>query len=371
MRILHIGKYYTDVIGGIQSHIRDLASMQKITDQVTILVANTIPNTIHYKQDGLEFIKVASIGTIASVPISITFPFWLKKISKNYDIMHFHLMNPLSVVSMLITRPNCKIVATFHNDVIKQSMIYKLSSWLTSIFLRKIHKIIITSPNILNTSELLKVNASKCVIVPLGINTDKFIMTRFIDKNITQIKENFGGGIILFIGRLVDYKGVKYLIEAMNKVQGNLIIIGEGPLLSNLKQQVHTLGLKAKIHFLGKVSEEILPAYYYACDLFVLPSINNSEGYGLVQLEAQICGKPVISTDLPTGVPFVNVHNKTGLIVKTRDSDEISNSINILLHNRKLRLKLGEFGQKRVYQNFTRAKMKKNTDVVYNKLLKN
>jgi len=370
MKILHISKYYVDVIGGIQSHIHDLASLQKSTDQVSILVANTKAKTIKYTIDGIEVIKVAAFGTIASAPIAITFPFWLKRITKNYDIIHFHLMNPLSVISYLITRPRCRIVATFHNDIVKRNILYKISTILTHAFLRKTHKIIITSPNILNTSELLQAYANKCEIVPLGIDDDKFKMTKFIEDKTNQIKRSLKGHIILFIGRLVPYKGISYLINAMKEVKGTLLIIGDGPLKENLVQQVYKSELIKSVHFLGNVSDRILPAYYHACDLFVLPSINNSEGYGLVQLEAQICGKPVISTNLPTGVTYVNIHKKTGLVVKIKDSNDIAMGINKLLEDQKLRLKLGKSRQKRVFQKFTRAKMKEKTDLVYNNLIK-
>jgi rhamnosyl/mannosyltransferase len=115
--------------------------------------------------------------------------------------------------------------------------------------------------------------------------------------------------------------------------------------------------LAERVEFLGQVSDEDLVAYYHASDVFVLPSITNQEMFGLVQLEAMACRKPVISTNLPTGVPWVNQHGKTGYTVTPRESGELAQSIQLLLSSRERREDMGEAGRARVEQHFTSAKM--------------
>ena len=116
---------------------------------------------------------------------------------------------------------------------------------------------------------------------------------------------------------------------------------------------------------LGEVSDEELPVYYQACDLFVLPSCANSESFGLVILEAHSFAKPVVSTDLPTGVTFTNLHQKTGLVVSPKDSDSLKEAVNLLLASKELRDKYGEYARKRVGDEFTKEKMAKEIARVY------
>jgi rhamnosyl/mannosyltransferase len=142
---------------------------------------------------------------------------------------------------------------------------------------------------------------------------------------------------VLFVGRLVYYKGVEYLIKAMKEVDAELLLIGDGKLRAELTALTNEMGLAHKVHFLGEISDEELPEYYHACDVFVLPSISPAEGFGLVQIEAQACGKPVVSTSLPTGVPFVNLHEKTGLIVPPKNSKALAEAINKLLGSSNVR----------------------------------
>jgi rhamnosyl/mannosyltransferase len=121
--------------------------------------------------------------------------------------------------------------------------------------------------------------------------------------------------------------------------------------------------------FIGEVSQEDLIAHYYACDVFCLPSIARSEAFGIVQLEAMACEKPVVSTSLDTGVPFVNQHRKTGLIVPPKDSRALAEAINILLDNKELREEYGKNGRKRVEQYFTKERKAEQTLKVYKEVL--
>jgi glycosyltransferase involved in cell wall biosynthesis len=120
-----------------------------------------------------------------------------------------------------------------------------------------------------------------------------------------------------------------------------------------------------KIFFLGELSDDEVNAYYKACDIFVLPSHLRSEAFGLVQLEAMCCGKPVISTELGTGTSFVNIDGKTGITVNPGNSDSLSIAIQYLIDNPEERLTLGINGYNRVRKMFTADKMIKKTIQLY------
>lgn len=369
MNILHINKYYVDVVGGVERHLYDIISVQKNRCQVTVLVANTRLRTETVRQGGVEIIKVASFGKLFSAPLAPTFPLWLKRLAKHQDILHFHLPYPISVISYLMVRPVGNVIATYHNDIVRQRFLAGLLRAFGKSFFRRVDRIIVTSPQMAHNSKTLRQFSSKCRVIPLGINLSSFKRTKLAINVASEIKRDYGAPLILFVGRLVTYKGLEYLVHAMKDVSARLLIAGSGPLDQELKKLTEKLSITNKIHFLGEVSETQLVALYYASDLFVLPSINSSEGYGLVQLEAHACGKPVISTDIPTGVSFVNKNEKTGLIVRSRRAEDLTRAINYLLNHPELSKQYGAYARERVKSLFTRERMGTLTEKLYREVI--
>ncbi|MFH1615697.1 MAG: glycosyltransferase, partial [Planctomycetota bacterium] len=177
--------------------------------------------------------------------------------------------------------------------------------------------------------------------------------------------------IIIFIGKMRYYKGLQYLIQAMKRVKGTLLIVGEGePLESRMRALSKNLSLDDRVEFLGAINDEMRDTLLHASDLLVLPSIYRSEAFGLVLLEAMACGKPVISTELGTGTSFVNVHKETGLVVPPKDSEALANAICHLLENKDLCKKYGGAGKRRVQKYFTNEAMFERTIKIYNEVLK-
>jgi rhamnosyl/mannosyltransferase len=167
--------------------------------------------------------------------------------------------------------------------------------------------------------------------------------------------------ILVNIASLEAYKGQKYLIEAMKKVlvirqDIMLYIVGQGSLENSLQSLINKYGLQDNVILAGgnKPRTEIA-LWMNACDLFVLPSL--SESFGIVQIEAMACGKPIICTDLPSGVPWVNQHGVTGLVVKPGDVADLQNGIKQLITNPGLARELGENGRRRAAVEFTEDRM--------------
>jgi rhamnosyl/mannosyltransferase len=156
----------------------------------------------------------------------------------------------------------------------------------------------------------------------------------------------------------------------MEQVKARLWIAGCGPLEESLKQLAQERGLGDRIKFLGQVSPRNLVAYYHACDAFVLPSVTNAEMFGVVQLEAMACRKPVISTNLPTGVSWVNQDGKTGYLVSPGNVPELAQAIQKLIRNPALREEMGEAGRNRVERHFTSERMAEALLGVYREMLK-
>lgn len=354
MKILHIyNDYYPPVFGGIEKHINTICEGLKDRFQMQVLVASRKPKTISENINEIDIFRVAEFGRIQSAPICPSMPWPLKRL--NPDILHFHLPCPTGMVSYLLAHPRGKIVVTYHSDIVRQKWAIGLYGPLLVKFLKKSTCIIATSPNYIDSSPFLKRLRHKCVVIPHGVDTSKF--------RVSSTEDSY----ILFVGKLRYYKGLDYLIKAMQRVKTKLLIIGTGNEEDRLKELAIELGVQSRVAFLGNVPEKDLPSYYQKCSVFVLPSVCRSEAFGIVQLEAMACGKPVVSTKLDTGVPWVNQNGVTGFIVPSRNSQALADAVNRLLDDRMLMEKFGRNSRQRVEKEFSKELMLNRTAEVYEK----
>ena len=366
IRVLQIGKYYYPCIGGMESHLYTLVNGLRKEVDLKVLVSNTKFKTSIERKNGVVIYRLATLGRLFSLPLTFSLPFWLRRL--NSDILHFHLPNPLAVISFLLTRPSGSVIVSYHADIVRQRFFLPLFNPFLIRFLKKTEVIIVTSQNLLDNSNILRKFRNKCKIIPHGIDLDKFILTPEVAKETEEIKQKFASPIILFVGRLVYYKGLEYLLKTTKKIEAHFLIIGDGPLRRRLKKMADHLRVSHRINWLGKIDNEKIVPYYYACDIVVLPSVIKAESFPYVQLEAFACGKPVISTNLPTGVPYVNLHRKTGLVVAPRDSEAIAQAITVLLASEELRKHYGHNGRERLEHEFTKEIMSKQVLNIYSNL---
>ncbi|MGN1089018.1 MAG: glycosyltransferase, partial [Huintestinicola sp.] len=198
----------------------------------------------------------------------------------------------------------------------------------------------------------------KCRLVPYGIETEKYLDAERSPILSSKLSVQ-GRKKILFVGRLVYYKGVGVLIDAFSKTENaELFIVGTGSDEESLRKQAESLG--NRVHFMKNLSDTDLKSAFADCDFFVMPSIEKSEAFGIVQLEAMIYGKPVINTDLKTSVPLVSLDGQTGLTVKAGDADELAAAMEKLISDDELRIKYGRAAKERVLSQFTSELMIKN-----------
>ncbi|MDP2856150.1 MAG: glycosyltransferase, partial [bacterium] len=211
--------------------------------------------------------------------------------------------------------------------------------------LKKSRKIFVSSPNLVESSKTLKNFQKKCVIAPYGVRPEFFQESDEVLKQAQEIRKKFGEPLILAVGRLTNYKGFEYLIEASNNVNAKFLLIGDGALKNKLLCLIRRFCLGSKFFIIPPASD-LLP-YYHACDVFILPSIKKSEAFGIVLLEAMACGRPVISTQLGTGTSFVNQDKKTGFVVEPKNSPSLARALNDLITNSALRSAFGQRAKER------------------------
>lgn len=364
MNVLQLGKFYSPVVGGMETALKELCEHISREVNLHVLVANTTYRTKH-EIGRVPVTRVASLGKLFSCSMAPTFPLLSRKFAT--DLIHVHLPNPLAELSALLAPPGPAIVAHFHSDIVRQQNLLKFYRPFLRAFYRKTSRIIVPTPKHIDISDFVRSHRDKCRIVPYGIPVERFDLDASSEKKVSQLRD--GLPAILFVGRLVSYKGLDILMRAMRNVNARLWIVGSGPLGQPLKDLAAKGSVAGKITFLGELGPAEIVAYYHACSVFVLPSVTNAEMFGIVQLEAMACRKPVVSSNLATGVSWVNQHKHTGLLVPPGDVGELAGAIRYLLVNPGLQQEMGEAGRTRVEQTFTSAKMAAGVLEVYREIL--
>jgi rhamnosyl/mannosyltransferase len=229
-----------------------------------------------------------------------------------------------------------------------------LLNWL----LRRASRIVVATPPQLEHSPVLPRYRSKCAVIPFGLDLARFLTPPEPTGGIETARALAGGRpILLNIGRLVGYKGQRHLIEALRHTGAVAWLVGSGPLRGELEQVARDHGVADRVRFWGEVPDDLLPRLLHACDVFVLSSITPNEAFGLVQVEAMACGKPVICGQLASGVPYVNQHGHTGLVVPPGDVPALAKAIRTLGDNPGLRQTLGDAGRARAIAEFSLERM--------------
>ncbi len=336
MKVLIISKYFHPFKGGVETVVFEHAKRLVKKGFAVTVIAHDHKKSRKTKEEVIEGIKVIRIPTLfnfGNAPISPSVFFQVLK--EDYDILHLHspnsFSNPLAFLANLLKRK--PVVITYHSDIIPHSLIMKVfkpiyEKTFKKMIFKKAKTIMPTSPQYVKISDTLKEYEEKIVVIPNGIDLRKFKPGKQREKT-----------TILFVGRLIYYKGLYVLLEAMKRVireipEAQLIIAGEGELKEELKKKTSKLELRKHVHFIGRVREEEKKKLMSKCTVFVLPSVHKSEAFGVVLLEAMASGAPVITTDV-SGTVFAA--GKAGIIVPKKNSEALAKAIIKVLKNKKLR----------------------------------
>ncbi len=330
MKVLHLGKLCPPNEGGIEVFSYDLLenlNNKGIKADLLCFGENTKIDTYN----GFEYFSCKMNVKLNSAPLSYDYFKNFKKIINNYDIIHVHTPNPLAEILTLMTKK--PIIVHWHSDIVRQKISYKFYKPIQQRILQKAIKIIATSPQYLSTSEQIKNFKDKAVIIPSGLNPARLEVKNESIKEFEKIKSKINDKkVVLSVGRLVEYKGFEYLVEASRFLNDDIIVIiaGGGPLYNYLQNKINSLNLKNKVLLLGRVND--ISIFIKNCDLFCLPSISRNEAFGLVLVEALYFGKPLVTTNVEgSGMSYVNKHNETGLVVPPKDPRSLAEAINKIL----------------------------------------
>jgi rhamnosyl/mannosyltransferase len=368
MKVLHFFKtFFPDSYGGVEQVIYQICRGTACFDikaDVLSLSKNKMLAPVNI--DGHYSYRAKQHFDIASTSISFSVFSEFKKLAQQADIIHYHFPWPMMDIIHLSSKINKPTVVTYHSDVVKQKYLLNFYRPLQNHFLKNVDKIVATSPNYIESSDVLSSLRDKTVSIPIGLDKASYPTPNF--DRVAYWKHKFGDTFFLFIGVLRYYKGLHILIEAASGVEQPIVIAGEGPFEKDLKDQAQRLGLK-NVHFIGKVSDEDKVALLISCFSFVFPSNLRSEAFGVSLLEAAMYGKPLISTEIGTGTSYINVDGKTGLVIAPNAPEQLKQAMLKLSQNSKMAKQMGEAAEKRYWELFTAKNMAKKYSNLYRELL--
>lgn len=385
MKILMVIPYFYPKAGGAENYAHNVA--KRLTEKgfdITILCSSK--NKINKEEiiDGIKIIRQKPNFIISATPIKLNLYFTISKLLKenNFHLLISYTPVPFhaDIAALISKKFKIPFILTYHNDTIKYTfpinLIANIYNRTFGILTRKISEPIITSsPYCYNESKFLKPFKDKLVWIPPGVDIKKYTAGKSF-KIYDTYELPSSSDIVLFVGQLDKthtHKGVGVLTKSFKKVLkvvkgAYLIIVGAGDMKSNYKKMCEELGILEKVIFTGFVDEDELIEYYRGSDVVVLPSTGIAEGFGMVLIEGNACGKPVIGTRIG-GIQYVIRDGETGLLVPPKDPGALADAIIKVLQDKDLARKMGENGRKLVEENYTWEKAADMTEEIYREVM--
>ncbi|MDD4929073.1 MAG: glycosyltransferase family 4 protein [Gallionella sp.] len=367
-KVLHFFKtYYPDSFGGIEQAIFQMCqgtARYGYTSEVLTLSADAHEAPIafsgHMVHQARLDLQLASTGFSFSAFRKFSI------LAKEADIIHFHFPWPFMDLVHFATRHGKPTVVTYHSDIIRQKTLLQFYRPLMNQFLASADRIVATSPNYLATSPVLNLYRDKIVEITYGLDKSAYPIPA--PDLLEHWRSKVGGRFFLFVGMLRYYKGLHILLDALQGADYPVVIVGSGPVETELKNHAIRLGLN-NVHFLGQLPDEDKVALLTLCCGVVFPSHLRSEAFGLSLLEGAMYGKPMISSEIGTGTTYINIADETGLVVPPSDPVALRQAMRYLWEHPAEAAAMGKRAEERYWQYFTAEQMAKSYADLYGDLL--
>lgn len=368
IKVLHVFKtYYPFSTGGVETVINDLSTGLRDQCIFEVLCVNEGDSQGGAVINGVPVTWVSALGGPRKSPLFNPYSLKIRKLLNWADIIHYHHPYPMCDLLFFSVARNKPSIVTYHADIMMTGLLRNLYKPVEKMFLKLVDAVVCTSNVYCESSKLLNSIDREYEIIPLSLSESEF--------NSEKTENRFEGTFekleyYLFIGAHRWYKNLFELLAAAHSTDKKILIVGEGEETKQLKLFAKEKKL-TNVIFLGWVNEIEKQFLLKSCYALVLPSNNRAEAYGLVLLEAMRVGAPVITSDIESGMAFINIHNQTGLHFGERVNLELGDCFDILDNNLEKRNIMSMNAKKRFDTTFSFDKFLSAYENLYRKVLKN
>ncbi len=350
MRIAHVFKdSHPPVPAGITRYMADLAAASVARGaEVDVYVAGVRNSRSEERPDGVRIHRFAETTRALSMPLSVPLVKAASRIEA--DILHLHLPNPIGELGALVNRGGHAVVLSFHAQLGKQKLLAPVYSPLQRSLMRRASHVLAASQMLIEAPELVEAG-DRLRLAPYGVSP------RMVAPE-PRIGVPLSGPLrILFVGRLVYYKGIEVLLDAVSRLDDvEVSIFGDGALRASLRDRIDSdRNLAGKVEMIHNATDDEIVDAHLSHDVFVLPSVSRAEAFGLSMAEAMANGLPAVSTRLGTGTDWVNQHGETGLVVAPQDPTALADALEAMRDDgTRMRLACGAAARARTEFSFDR-----------------
>lgn len=349
MRIAHVYKdFCPPVRGGIERYVADVATATAARGfTVEVHVAGVRRARTDHLAHGVAVYRHREVARMLSSPITGGLPVAASRLDA--DVVHLHMPNPVGEIGSLLNQRAGALVATFHAPVVRQRFLEPVYGPVRERLLARCHTILVSSEQMVAARELAG-HRGAVRVLPYGVSPS-------LAPSGEPVRAPDGSAIrLLFVGRLVYYKGLDVLLHAVAHLVDapvRLTIVGAGPLRAELEDLAARLGVQDRVELVGPVDDAALREMYASHDVFVMPSGSRAEAFGMAMCEAMASGLPAVSTNVGTGTDWVNLDGVTGLVVPPGDPEALAAALRTLAADVDLRVRLGRAAQQRAGREFS------------------
>lgn len=364
MRILNTAPYYWPVVGGLENVAKQITDRLNEREELAVVPVASCSceqtNQTHRLDE--QTIHLRTDARVFHTPLGLDWRSQLQTLirEERIDIVLTHTPVPFmaDVAVRAAHREGVPSILFHHNDLDPRTFLHRAAietyrRILGDKTLALADRILVTSEAYAQESADLDGVLDKVDVVPPGVDTDRF------SPDNANAEDHDGSPEIVLVGRLDEtssHKGILVLLEALSRLTPELdfqlSIVGEGDARASYEQQSEDLGIGDRCNFHGFVSDEKLASIYARAHIVCLPSTTRSEGFGLVLLEAQASGTPVVGSNIG-GIPQAIAHEQTGLLVEPGSIESLADKLGFLLENPELAEAMGRKGRKHVLEQFS------------------
>ncbi len=370
MKILHIAHAYYPHVGGVETSARQIAEGSAARGHEVTMLCFDDKNEKEVV-NGVNVIRVKPLFRVGSASISWRYFREYMRLSKDADIIHFHVPNPMGELPFcLLKRGKARTLCTYHLDPVRPKAFVFLYTRLLNWFMKKVDVICPTSPYYIVSSKIIENYLEKCRTIPLGVDVKSFqnVSAEKIaeaEKVVSTLKRPR----ILFCGRFAYFKGIPTLLDAMTFLpEYSLVMVGDGKKRPEIEEQIDRLGLRDRVILAGMQTGEFYRAFFHVADIFAFPS-TWPESFGIVGIEALAAGLPIVTTEIWAGSSYYNEDGKTGIIVPPQDPHALAEAIRTILSNPEMHKTMSENARIRA-DKFAIERMPERYEEVYSFLMR-